>query len=120
MGDCRSNLGYNLLEELVSIYFCISDEIIALFGFGVDSFIEAISRLGIVAMVVRIRQCPEIIALISILTMWALVSAKHHVGRKLNSAPILADANCTLVCIYMSVVLLISSLVYKLTGLGPA
>lgn len=155
---------YNLLEGLVSIYFGVSDETIALFGFGVDSFIEVISGLGIVAMVLRIRQNPDtsrstfertalritgtafyllalglgatavvniisghkpettltgiVIALISILTMWALVSAKRHVGHKLNSAPILADANCTLVCIYMSVVLLISSLIYELTGFG--
>jgi divalent metal cation (Fe/Co/Zn/Cd) transporter len=50
--------------------------------------------------------------------MWALVSAKRRVGRTLNSAPILADANCTLVCIYMSFVLLVSSLVYELTGFG--
>jgi len=41
-----------------------------------------------------------------------------QVGRTLNSIPILADANCTLVCIYMSVVLLAASLVYELTGFG--
>ena len=50
--------------------------------------------------------------------MWLLVSGKRKVGRKLNSAPILADANCSLVCIYMSVVLLVSSLVYQFTGFG--
>ena len=50
--------------------------------------------------------------------MWALVAAKRKVGRTLDSAPILADANCTLVCIYMSLVLLGSSLIYQLTGLG--
>jgi divalent metal cation (Fe/Co/Zn/Cd) transporter len=50
--------------------------------------------------------------------MWALVAGKRKVGHKLNSPPILADANCTLVCIYMSVVLLLSSLVYELTGFG--
>jgi len=155
---------YNLVEGLVSIYFGVSDETIALFGFGVDSFIEVISGLGIVAMVLRIRRNPNtsrstfertalritgtaffllmlglgamvivniiighepdttvpgvIIAIISILTMWALVAGKRHVGYRLNSAPILADANCTLVCIYMSVVLLVSSLVYELTGFG--
>jgi hypothetical protein len=32
--------------------------------------------------------------------------------------PILADANCTMVCIYMSVVLLISSFIYQFTGFG--
>ena len=45
-------------------------------------------------------------------------AGKRKVGRELNSMPILADANCTLVCIYMSVVLLIASLVYELTGFG--
>ena len=59
-----------------------------------------------------------IISLVSIAMMWALVSAKRKVGRALDSAPILADANCTLICIYMSLVLLAASLIYKLTGFG--
>jgi divalent metal cation (Fe/Co/Zn/Cd) transporter len=155
---------YNLFEGLVSIYFGVSDETIALFGFGVDSFIEVMSGLGIIAMILRIRRNPEtprsqfektalritgtsfyllaaglaltagvnlvtghkpsttlpgvIIALISIATMWALVTGKRIVGRALNSAPILADANCTMICIYMSVVLLASSFIYQLTGFG--
>lgn len=155
---------YNLLEGLVSIYFGVSDETIALFGFGVDSFIEVMSGLGIVAMILRIRQNPGtprsefektalritgasfyllagglaltavvniatghkpsttlpgiVIALISIAIMWALVSTKRIVGHALNSAPILADANCTMICIYMSVVLLASSFIYQLTGFG--
>lgn len=54
----------------------------------------------------------------SISFMWLLVSGRRKVGRKLNSAPILADANCSLVCIYMSVVLLVSSLAYQFTGFG--
>lgn len=129
-----------------------------------DSFIEVLSGIGIVAMVVRIRRNPEaprsqfektalritgvsfyllaaglavtavyniasghkpsttlpgvIVSLVSIAMMWALVSGKRKVGRALNSAPILADANCTMVCIYMSVVLLASSLVYQFTGFG--
>lgn len=53
-----------------------------------------------------------VISILSILIMWFLVAWKKNVGNKLNSAPILADANCTLVCIYMSVILLISSAVY--------
>lgn len=155
---------YNLLEGLVSVYFGLSDETIALFGFGVDSFIEVMSGLGIIAMILRIRHNPEtsrsefektalritgsafyllagglaltaivnivtghkptttipglIISLISIAMMWALVSGKRIVGRALNSAPILADANCTMICIYMSVVLLVASLIYQFTGFG--
>ncbi len=155
---------YNLLEGLVSIYFGVSDETIALFGFGVDSFIEVASGIGIIAMILRIRQNPEtsrsefektalritggafyvlagglaltaianlatghkpettvagaIISLISIAVMWALVAAKRKVGRALNSAPILADANCTMTCIYMSVVLLAASVIYQFTGFG--
>jgi divalent metal cation (Fe/Co/Zn/Cd) transporter len=59
-----------------------------------------------------------VISLISIAAMWALVAGKRRVGHALHSAPILADANCTLVCIYMSLVLLASSLIYQLTGFG--
>jgi len=59
-----------------------------------------------------------IISLISIAMMWLLVWGKRKVGHALSSAPILADANCTMVCIYMSVVLLASSLIYQLTGFG--
>jgi divalent metal cation (Fe/Co/Zn/Cd) transporter len=58
-----------------------------------------------------------IIALISISLMLFLVYGKKYVGKKLNSEPILADANCTRVCVYMSTVLFISSLIYEITGL---
>lgn len=50
-----------------------------------------------------------IIAIISIFTMWALVYAKLSLGKRLNSSPIIADARCNLVCLYMSVILLLSS-----------
>ena len=155
---------YNTIEGLVSVYFGAQDETLTLFGFGIDSFIEVISGVGIMAMVLRIRQNPDtprgqfertalritgtsfyllavglavtaiynlftahkptttlpglIISLISIAIMWALVTGKRKVGHTLNSSPILADANCTMVCIYMSVVLLASSLVYQFTGFG--
>lgn len=57
-----------------------------------------------------------VISVISILVMWFLVLAKRRVGKKLNSDPILADASCTMVCVYMSVILLVSSGIYELTG----
>ncbi len=155
---------YNLAEGMISVFFGFSDEALTLFGFGVDSFIEVMSGIGILAMVIRIRQHPDtprsqfertalritgtafyllvvglaitaiynivvghkpettlpglIISVISIAIMWALVAGKRKVGRALNSQPILSDANCTMVCIYMSVVLLASSLIYELTGFG--
>jgi divalent metal cation (Fe/Co/Zn/Cd) transporter len=155
---------YNFAEGLVSIYFGAQDETLTLFGFGIDSFIEVASGIGILAMVLRIRQNTDIprskfertalritgtsfyllaaglatiaiynlftahkpattipglvISLISIAVMWALVVGKRKVGHALNSAPILADANCTMVCIYMSVVLLAASLIYQFTGFG--
>lgn len=55
-----------------------------------------------------------VISIISILIMWILVFWKRKVGNKLNSSPILADANCTMVCVYMSIILLISSGIYEL------
>jgi hypothetical protein len=59
-----------------------------------------------------------IIAVVSLLTMWILIREKLKVGRALNSAAIIADANCTKVCLYMSSVLLISSAVYELTHIA--
>jgi divalent metal cation (Fe/Co/Zn/Cd) transporter len=61
-----------------------------------------------------------IISSVSILVMSWLMNAKKSIGKKLNSAPIIADANCTRVCVYMSVVLLLSSLVYEFTGFAYA
>ncbi|MCU0342863.1 MAG: cation transporter [Ignavibacterium sp.] len=58
-----------------------------------------------------------VISIISIVIMWILVVLKRKVGKQLNSAPILADANCTKVCIYMSVILLLSSGIYELFGI---
>jgi divalent metal cation (Fe/Co/Zn/Cd) transporter len=57
-----------------------------------------------------------VISTISIAVMWALVAWKRQVGQKLGSEPILADANCTLVCVYMSIILLVSSGIFELTG----
>lgn len=57
-----------------------------------------------------------VISIISIVVMWLLIIGKTKTGKLLNSEAILADAECTRVCIYMSVILLISSTVYELTS----
>jgi divalent metal cation (Fe/Co/Zn/Cd) transporter len=157
---------YNLLEGLVSMFLGYEDETLALFGFGVDSFIEVMSGIGIAIMIRRIRQNPAssksefeikalkitgtafyilsvgllvgivlslvsnhkpettlwgvIISLISIAVMVWLMNAKKATGKKLHSDPIISDANCTRVCVYMSVVLLVSSLIYEFTGFAYA
>ncbi|MDX1685981.1 MAG: cation transporter [Saprospiraceae bacterium] len=46
---------YNVLEGVVATYFGRSDETLALFGFGVDSFVEVISALGITHMIFRMK-----------------------------------------------------------------
>lgn len=56
-----------------------------------------------------------IISIISIAVMLALAYSKTNVGRQLNSDAMLADAECTKVCISMSIILLVSSGVYELT-----
>lgn len=77
--------------------------------------------LGIVFNVVNHNK-PEttlwgiVISSISIAVMIWLMNAKKNVGKKLDSDAIIADANCTKVCVYMSLVLLVSSLIYELTG----
>ena len=59
-----------------------------------------------------------IISLVSIAVMWALAYNKTKVGKKLHSDAILADAECTKVCISMSIILLLSSGIYELTNLA--
>lgn len=159
-------IGYNIIEGIVATIMGYSDETLALFGFGVDSFIEVMSGIGIMVMIMRIRNNPLspknrfeitalritgysfyllsaglaigivlnvinkhkpettlwgiIISLVSIAVMVWLMLAKKSVGRKLGSEPIICDSNCTKVCVYMSVVLLISSLIYELTGFAYA
>ena len=157
-------IGYNMVEGLVSVWLGMEDETLALFGFGIDSFVEVISGIGILQMVIRIRKNPGssrsgfekralqitggtfylltaglligalvnvvlghkpkttewgvIISVISLIVMFWLYRAKMNYGKKLNAEPVIADGRCTLVCIYMSMVLLLSSLVYELTGFG--
>ncbi|PXX25167.1 cation transporter [Arenibacter sp. ARW7G5Y1] len=55
-----------------------------------------------------------VISIVSIAIMWMLVLGKRKVGKELDSEPILSDANCTMVCVYMSIILLISSAFYEL------
>lgn len=153
-------VAYNVAEGLFSTFFGYTDDTIALFGFGVDSFVEVVSGLGIGHMVWRMRRSPVagrdrferqalritgasfyilaiglvigsvlnvlyrvtpdttlpgiIISAISIMSMWILYRYKVKVGRALGSEPIIADANCTKTCFYLSFILLASSVLYEL------
>ena len=153
-------IAYNIIEGLVGTYAGYHDRSFTLFGFGVDSFIEALSGFGIAHMVLRIRKEPDackdnfertalritgiafytlaaglvatgfyniwtghkpestfwgvVISIVSIAVMWALIYWKRRVGKQLNSEAILADAECTMVCVNMSIVLLASSIIYEL------
>lgn len=46
---------YNTIEGVVSTFFGASDETLALFGFGVDSFAEVLSGIGVAHMVWRMQ-----------------------------------------------------------------
>jgi len=155
---------YNILEGVVSVYFGVDDDALSLFGFGLDSFVEVVSGIGVWHMIHRLQRYPEsdpdrfertalritgsafyvlsiglvvtgllnlvhgqrpettfwgiAIALISISAMWILIRYKMKVGRQLRSEAILADANCSRVCLWLSWVLLFASAGYELTGIG--
>lgn len=49
-------IGYNLVEGGVSVLFGAEDETLSLFGFGLDSFVEVISGIGIWHLVRRLGQ----------------------------------------------------------------
>lgn len=59
-----------------------------------------------------------VISLVSISFMWLLIHFKMKVGRELDSNAILADAACSRVCLYLSIILLVTSVAYELTGIG--
>jgi len=59
-----------------------------------------------------------IISIVSIIVMWVLIIEKTKIGKQLDSDAILADSECTRVCVYMSLILLISSGIYQLTNLA--
>jgi len=155
---------YNVLEGVVSAWFGFEDDSLALFGFGLDSFVEVFSGAGVWHMVRRQRENPAqehdvferralritgfgfyllaagllvsavydsysghkpettfwgvVVSCISIVSMWLLIREKVEVGRALGSQAILADAACTKVCLYLSLILLASSAGYELTGVG--
>ena len=50
---------YNIVEGIFSTFVGFSDQSLTLFGFGVDSFIETISGIGIAAMIFRIANNPS-------------------------------------------------------------
>ena len=51
-------IGYNLVEGAVSTFYGATDETLALFGFGLDSFVEVLSGIGIAHMIYRMRRNP--------------------------------------------------------------
>jgi divalent metal cation (Fe/Co/Zn/Cd) transporter len=50
--------------------------------------------------------------------MWGLIHFKVKVGQALASPAILADAECSRVCMILSLALLVASAGYEITGLG--
>ena len=50
---------YNLIEGMVSVFFGVADKALSLFGFGIDSFVEVLSGIGIWNMIRRMRHNPE-------------------------------------------------------------
>jgi divalent metal cation (Fe/Co/Zn/Cd) transporter len=47
---------YNIIEGLVSVFYGMKDESVSLFGFGLDSFVEVVSGIGIWHMILRTRR----------------------------------------------------------------
>jgi divalent metal cation (Fe/Co/Zn/Cd) transporter len=101
-------------------------EITALKITGAAFFLLSVGLISGIIFNIVSRNKPEttlwgiIISLISIVVMIWLMKAKKNVGNKLASDAVIADASCTKVCVYMSLVLLVSSLIYELTGFAYA
>lgn len=151
-------IAYNLIEGVVSIHFGVSDDSMALAGFGADSFIEVFSAmlvlwrfrseegvgaglsidrerratLGIGGLFVLLALVTAagasaqlrkgghpsttmpglVISAASLGFMFFLWSAKTRVAKQLDSCTVLKDADCSLACIKLSVVLFAGSLLF--------
>ena len=51
---------YNLVAGFVSVYFGHQDKTLSLLGFGIDSFVEVISGIGILHLALRMRKEPDL------------------------------------------------------------
>lgn len=138
--------GYNLVEGLVAVSAGAAASSTALWGFGLDSFVEVASaavviwqfrahvpetreRLALRGIAVSFfalaawiafeavrslldAQHPQTspiglgIAAASVIVMPLLVAAKRRTGRELGSVTVLADSMQTMLCTYLSVILL--------------
>jgi divalent metal cation (Fe/Co/Zn/Cd) transporter len=49
--------------------------------------------------------------------MWLLFHYKMKIGKQYNSQALISDANCTKACMYLSVILLVSSIGYEIMGI---
>lgn len=153
-------IAYNLIEGIASVYFGVSDDSMALAGFGADSFIEVFSAmlvlwrfrseagvgsglsidrerratLGIGSLFVLLALITSagalaqlrkgghpgttlsglIISAVSLSFMFFLWSAKTRIAKKLDSSAVLKDADCSLACIKLSVVLFAGSLIFMI------
>jgi hypothetical protein len=93
---------------------------------GASFFLLSAGLLAGIVLNIIYQHKPEttiwgvVISSVSIIVMIWLMRTKKNVGRKLDSDAIIADANCTKVCVYMSLVLLASSLIYEFTGIAYA
>lgn len=59
-----------------------------------------------------------VVALVSIAPMSLLIYYKKKIGAALNSEALIAEANCTKTCLYLSVILFLASAGYQITRIG--
>jgi divalent metal cation (Fe/Co/Zn/Cd) transporter len=148
--------GYNLFEGLVAVAAGAAASSTALWGFGLDSFIEVSSALVVIWQFrARVPEDRERLALrgiavsffalaawitvdairslldadrpatspvgigivvASVIVMPLLVRVKRRTGRELGSATVMADSVQTMLCTYLSVIVLAGLLLNTLLG----
>jgi hypothetical protein len=52
----QTTVSYNLFGGSISVFFGLEDESLSLFGFGIDSFVEVLSGIGIWHMLSRLKR----------------------------------------------------------------
>jgi divalent metal cation (Fe/Co/Zn/Cd) transporter len=132
-----ATITWNVLEAVIAVWAGLAANSIALIGFGLDSLIEVFAALRLIAISFFVlaayviveagrdlvvgseagESLPGVVlAAVSLLVMPILAFAKRRTGSAMNSRTLLADATETLLCSYLSAILLVGLLLNATVG----
>ncbi|MEU8447606.1 cation transporter [Streptomyces globisporus] len=115
-----ATIAYDVIEAVVALTAGTPASSSALIGFGLDSVIEVFSAAAVRAPAGTGEAEPSplgiVIAALSLAIMPFLSDAQRRAGREIGSASAVADSKQTLLCTYLSAVLLVGLILNAVFG----